>query len=66
MKINNKSISIAFVIILAATVIISLAGMLLMSRQPLVLQGQVEATEYVSAGSCPDVWTPSSYKRATG
>ena len=38
MKINNKSISIAFVIILAATVIISLAGMLLMSRQPLVLQ----------------------------
>ena len=45
MKINNKSISIAFVIILAATVIISLAGMLLMSRQPLVLQGQVEATE---------------------
>lgn len=30
MKINNKSISIAFVIILAATVIISLAGMLLM------------------------------------
>ncbi len=61
MKINNKSISIAFVIILAATVIISLAGMLLMSRQPLVLQGQVEATE-----SYPDVWTPSSYKRATG
>ena len=58
MKINNKSISIAFVIILAATVIISLAGMLLMSRQPLVLQGQVE--------SYPDVWTPSSYKRATG
>ena len=33
MKINNKSISIAFVIILAATVIISLAGILLMSRQ---------------------------------
>ena len=31
MKINNKSISIAFVIILAATVIISLAGILLMS-----------------------------------
>ena len=61
MKINNKSISIAFVIILAATVIISLAGILLMSRQPLVLQ-----RKYVSAGSCPDVWTPSSYKRATG
>ena len=66
MKINNKSISIAFVIILAATVIISLAGMLLMNRQPLVLQGQVEQRKYVSAESCPDVWTPSSYKRATG
>lgn len=50
MKINNKSISIAFVIILAATVIISLAGMLLMSRQPLVLQGQVEATEIRISG----------------
>lgn len=53
MKINNKSISIAFVIILAATVIISLAGMLLMSRQPLVLQGQVEATEIRISGKLP-------------
>ena len=53
MKIINKSISIAFVIILAATVIISLAGMLLMSRQPLVLQGQVEATEIRISGKLP-------------
>ena len=53
MKINNKSISIAFVIILAATVIISLAGILLMSRQPLVLQGQVEATEIRISGKLP-------------
>ena len=53
MKINNKSISIAFVIILAATVIISLAGMLLMNRQPLVLQGQVEATEIRISGKLP-------------
>ena len=36
MKINNKSISIAFVIILAATVIISLAGILLL-RGPTVV-----------------------------
>ena len=55
MKINNKSISIAFVIILAATVIISLAG-----------KDKWKQRKYVSAGSCPDVWTPSSYKRATG
>ena len=53
MKINNKSISIAFVIILAATVIISLAGILLMSRQPLFLQGQVEATEIRISGKLP-------------
>ena len=53
MKINNKSNSIAFVIILAATVIISLAGILLMSRQPLVLQGQVEATEIRISGKLP-------------
>lgn len=66
MKINNKSISIAFVIILAATVIISLAGMLLMSRQPLVIQDKWKQRKYVSAESYPDVWTPSSYKRATG
>ena len=66
MKINNKSISIAFVIILAATVIISLAGMLLMNRQPLACKDKWKQRKYVSAESCPDVWTPSSYKRATG
>lgn len=65
MKINNKSISIAFVIILAATVIISLAGILLMSRH-WSCKDKWKQRKYVSAGSCPDVWTPSSYKRATG
>ena len=53
MKINNKSISIAFVIILAITVIVSVAGMLLTRRQPLVLQGQVEATEIRISGKLP-------------
>ncbi len=60
MKINNKSISIAFVIILAATVIISLAG------SPWSCKDKWKQRKYVSAESYPDVWTPSSYKRATG
>ena len=53
MRISNRSISIAFVIVLAATVIVSVAGMALMSRQPLVLQGQVEATEIRISGKLP-------------
>ena len=53
MKITNRSISIAFVIILAITVIVSVAGMLLTRRQPLVLQGQVEATEIRISGKLP-------------
>ena len=53
MKITNRSISIAFVIILAITVIVSVAGMLLTRRQPLVLPGQVEATEIRISGKLP-------------
>lgn len=53
MKIKNKSISIAFFIILAATLGISVVGMILMSRQPLVLQGQIEATEIRISGKLP-------------
>ena len=45
MELSKKSISIAFVIILAITILVSLLGMLLMSHQPLVLQGQIETTE---------------------
>lgn len=53
MKVNNESISIAFIVILVITVIVSAAGMLLMSRQPLVLQGQIEATEIRISGKLP-------------
>lgn len=53
MKLSNKTISIAFIIILALTVLISLIGMMLMGRQPLVLQGQVEATEIRISGKLP-------------
>lgn len=50
MKISNKSISIAFIVILALTILVSVIGMLLMGRQPMVLQGQVEATEIRISG----------------
>lgn len=53
MKINNKTISIAFIIILALTIIISLVGMMFMGRQPMILQGQVEATEIRISGKLP-------------
>lgn len=53
MNINNKTISIAFIVILVVTVAISVIGMLLMSRQPLVLQGQIEATEIRISGKLP-------------
>ncbi len=53
MKINNKSISIAFIIILIATAVVSAIGMILMRKQPLLLQGQIEATEIRISGKLP-------------
>lgn len=53
MKINNKTISIAFILILIATVAVSAIGMILMRQQPLILQGQVEATEIRISGKLP-------------
>lgn len=53
MKLNNKSISIAFVVILIAIVVVSAIGMILMRQQPLVLQGQIEATEIRISGKLP-------------
>ena len=45
MELTKKSISTTFVIILAITILVSILGMVLMSHQPLVLQGQIETTE---------------------
>ncbi|KAB5323462.1 HlyD family secretion protein, partial [Bacteroides stercoris] len=50
MNISNKTISIAFIVVLIVTVGVSVIGMSLMSRQPMVLQGQVEATEIRISG----------------
>lgn len=53
MDISKRNISIAFIIILVITVLVSVIGMVLMSRETLVLQGQVEATEIRISGKLP-------------
>lgn len=50
---NRKSLSIAFIIVLIAVVLFTAIGMILMHKQPLVLQGQVEATEIRISGKLP-------------
>ena len=53
MKVNNHLLSRAFVIGLVAIVGISLIGILTMSRNHVVLQGQIEATEIRISGKLP-------------
>lgn len=53
MESNRKSLSIAFIVVLVAVVVFTAVGMILMSRQPLVLQGQAEATEIRISGKLP-------------
>ena len=53
MKINHKVLSKAFVIGLVAIVVISLIGILTMSRSHVMLQGQIEATEIRISGKLP-------------
>ena len=53
MKMNHKVLSKAFVIGLVAVVVISLIGILTMSRSHVVLQGQIEATEIRISGKLP-------------
>ena len=47
---NRKSLSIAFIVLLAAVVIITLVGQLTARKPPITLQGQVEATEIRISG----------------
>ncbi len=49
----SKSLTWAFVIILIAIAILTALGMIFLHRQPLVLQGQAEATEVRISGKLP-------------
>lgn len=50
---TRKYLSVAFVGVLAAVVVISAVGMLLLKKKPVILQGQIEATEIRISGKLP-------------
>lgn len=47
---NRKSLTLAFIVLLAAVVVITLIGLLTARKPPITLQGQVEATEIRISG----------------
>ncbi len=53
MEKQRKYLTIAFVIILVAVIIISAAGMILLGNKPMILQGEIEATEIRISGKLP-------------
>lgn len=50
---TKRYLSIAFVAVLVIVVIISILGMLLLGKKPVILQGQIEATEIRISGKLP-------------
>ena len=53
MKTTSRLIAKTFIIGIIAVAIISIAGIMLMSRTPVVLQGTIEATEIRISGKLP-------------
>ena len=66
MKPTSRTLSWAFVIIMLAVGIFTALGIILMHKQPLVLQGQAEATEIRIRGNFPDVSIPFWFRKVTG
>ncbi|WP_295940603.1 efflux RND transporter periplasmic adaptor subunit [uncultured Alistipes sp.] len=50
---SKKYIAVAFVVVLALVVIVSTVGIMVLGREPEVLQGQVETTEIRISGKLP-------------
>ena len=50
---SKKYLSIAFVVILVVVVIVSALGIWMLGRKPVILQGQIEATEIRISGKLP-------------
>ena len=42
---TKRYLSVAFVAVLAIVIVVSLIGMILLKKKPVILQGQIEATE---------------------
>lgn len=53
MRIESKLLAKAFIIGLALVVLVSIIGIMTMSHRPVVLQGQIEATEIRISGKLP-------------
>lgn len=53
MERKKKTLGFAFVIIMLAIAIVSAIGIIAMSSQPIILQGQIEATEIRISGKLP-------------
>ena len=50
---TKKYLTISFIVVLIAVIIISAVGMLLLKKKPVILQGQIESTEIRISGKLP-------------
>ena len=55
---TKRYLSVAFVAVLAIVIVVSLIGMILLKKKPVILQGQIEARKYVSPVSYRGVSIP--------
>ena len=50
---SKKYLAISFIVVLIAVIILSFVGMFLLKDKPVILQGQIEATEIRISGKLP-------------
>ena len=62
---TKRYLSVAFVAVLAIVIVVSLIGMILLKKKPVILQGQIEATEIRISGKLPGRSRYLSGKRGT-
>ena len=53
MEKQKKQLAVAFMVVLVAVVVVSVIGIIAMSNKPVILQGQIEATEIRISGKLP-------------
>ena len=58
---TKRYLSVAFVVVLAIVIVVSLIGMILLKKKPVILQGQIEATEIRISGKRGTECTPRRY-----
>ena len=55
---TKKYLAFSFVMVLVAVTIVSVIGMILLDRKPVVLQGQIEATIPLDDDVVPNLYAP--------